>query len=168
MAFKNFFSRKRKNNGLKSYRRRKMKLNVPLITGILFIVAFICIFKISHNNIAPTQTYFQDSIDSSLPVIFQERSGRKINELRGYNDNQYNIVANETYTLLENERGINLVIKNMGNKFSEINYEVRDKNTLRLIERTRVAVATENYNKEKDETRVRFAIQNKITKNTTY
>lgn len=122
----------------------------------------------TYNRLRPKQLYYMDTLDTTFPIIYQIREDRKINEMRGFTNERYSIVANDTITMLGNERKLDLLIKNNKNTFNSIEYEVRDKTSNSLLERTKVDIQEGNRNTKNNETRVTLNIQNLIKINTTY
>ena len=109
-----------------------------------------------------------DSLDSTFPIIYQIRNDKKINEMRGFVDEQYRMVSNETITMLGEDRKLNLLIKNNNIHFNYIKYEVRDKTSNGLIERTKLDIVSSDRDQKNDQTYVTLNIQNLIKPNTSY
>ena len=152
----------------KGSRRRRKPIN-PIALGIIaFVVATIFFNYRSYKNLTPSLEYYEESFNASFPIIYQTRNERKINEMRGFISDQYNMVSNDTICILNTGRKLNLLIKNNGNDFNYIDYEVRDRNNGRLIERTKFDIFDSNKDKKKDETNITLNIQNLIRPNTTY
>ena len=149
-------------------RRRKRPVNPVAVAVFAFVVAVIGFNIYIYKGLMPKQTYYIETLDARLPIIYQVRKNRKINEMRGYRNERYNIVANEALSILEEDRKFNILIKNNGNHFNLIEYEVRDKTSNSLLERTKVDIGDENINREKDEINVTLNIQNLIKQNTSY
>lgn len=148
--------------------KRRKPINPISLAIIAFIVAAAA-FNVHHyKELRPKQLYYIDTLDVSFPIIYQIRNDKKLNEMRGFTNSNYSKVANETVTLLGQGRKLDLLIKNNGNKFNYIDYEVRDRTSNRLLERTRLDIEESDRNKEKDETRITLNIQNLIKTNTAY
>ena len=148
--------------------RRKKPVNPILLATIAFIVAAVWFNMRHYNELRPKQLFYIDTLDVSFPIIYQIRNDKKLNEMRGFTNSNYSKVSNETVTLLGQGRKLDLLIKNNGNKFSYIDYEIRDRTSNRLLERTRLDVDDSNRDYEKDETRITLNIQNLIKTNTAY
>ncbi len=148
--------------------RRKKPVNPILLAIIAFIVAAVWFNMRHYNELRPKQLFYIDTLDVSFPIIYQIRNDKKLNEMRGFTNSNYSKVSNETVTLLGQGRKLDLLIKNNGNKFSYIDYEIRDRTSNRLLERTRLDVDDSNRDYEKDETRITLNIQNLIKTNTAY
>ena len=152
----------------KAYRRRKININ-PVALGIIaFIVAAIWYNYQSTKNLTPSLQYHAEELNPTFPILYQIREGRKINEMRGFVSEQYDIVSNSTTCILQKNRELNLLIKNNGNKFNYIDYEIRDRTSGRLLERTKLDIFDSDRDKAKDETSLTLNIQNLIIQNTTY
>ena len=149
-------------------RRKKFSVN-PVILGVLaFLVAAVAFNIYTYNRLRPKELYYMDTLDASFPIIYQIRNDKKINEMRAFVDERYNLVSNDTITMLEAERKLELLIKNNNNIINSLEYEVRDRTSNSLLERTKIEISEENRDKENDETKVVLNIQNLIKQNTSY
>lgn len=139
----------------------------PLQVGIIaFIITVIAFNVYTNRNLLPKHTYYIDTLDTTLPIIYQIRNEKKLNEMRGFRSENYKAVANEKLTILEKDRKLNIRILENGSTFDTIEYSVRDKNDGKLIERTRKTI--EPSERKKDGIDVELNIQNLIKDNTTY
>ena len=152
----------------RSGRRKKSTINPIALAIFAFVFAAIAFNVYTYNRLRPKELYYIDTLDATFPIIYQVRNNRKINEMRGFVDERYNIVSNDTITMLETERKLELLINNNNNVINALEYEIRDKTSKSLLERTKVEISDENRNKEKDETKVVLNIQNLIKHNTSY
>lgn len=148
-------------------RKRRREINPIVVAVLAFVVAAVGFNIYTYNRLKPKELYYMDNLDVSFPIIYQERNGKRINEMRGFVDERYNLVSNDTITILESERRLNLLIKNNGNDISFLEYEIRDKTSNSLLERTRIDITEENKT-EKNTTRVLLNIQNLIKQNRIY
>ena len=150
-----------KNIGFK--RSKKIRINIYLVVIIVFILAMVFFNFVVMNQFLPTNTYYTDSGNISYPVIYQQYADKRINKLFAYKSEKYNMIANESLSLIDNDRKLNLLIQRNDYEFSELEYEIRDKTTKELIERTRVPI----INSKDKEVLVSLQIQNLITKGNT-
>ena len=134
MKIKNIFKRQGK--------RRKRPINPIVLAVLAFIFAAVAFNVYTYNRLRPKDLYYMDSLDSTFPIIYQIRNDKKINEMRGFVDEQYRMVSNETITMLGEDRKLNLLIKNNNIHFNYIKYEVRDKTSNGLIERTKLDIVS--------------------------
>lgn len=155
-------------NLFKSAKFKPISINPIVVAVIAFIAAAIFFGKHTYENLSPTALYYEEDLSSSFPIIYQIRNGNKINEMRGFTNDRYSIISNDTITVLEKGRILNLLIKNNGNNFSIIDYEVRDRTNNLLLERSRLEVQDDDYDENVDETKMTFNIQNLIKPNTSY
>ncbi len=149
-------------------KRRKKPLNPILVAMVVFFLAIVLFNVYTYNRLKPKQLYYMDTLDATFPIIYQIRNDKMINEMRGFANEKYNMVSNDTITMLDAERKLTLLIKNNKNVFNAIEYEIRDKTSNSLLERTKFDISEDNKNKKKDETKITLNIQNLIKVNTTY
>ena len=149
-------------------KRRKKPLNPILVAMVVFFLAIALFNVYTYNRLKPKQLYYMDTLDATFPIIYQIRNDKMINEMRGFANEKYNMVSNDTITMLDAERKLTLLIKNNKNVFNAIEYEIRDKTSNSLLERTKFDISEDNKNKKKDETKITLNIQNLIKVNTTY
>ena len=136
-----------KNIGFK--RSKKIRINIYLVVIIVFILAMVFFNFVVMNQFLPTNTYYTDSGNISYPVIYQQYADKRINKLFAYKSEKYNMIANESLSLIDNDRKLNLLIQRNDYEFSELEYEIRDKTTKELIERTRVPIINSKDKEEK-------------------
>lgn len=151
-----------------SGRRKKKPIN-PIVLAVFAFVFAAAAFNIyTFNRLRPKELYYMDTLDATFPIIYQVRNDKKVNEMRGFVDERYNIVSNDTITMLEAERKLELLILNNRNDINSLEYEVRDRTSNSLLERTKIDISDENKSKDRDETKVTLNIQNLIKQNTSY
>ena len=143
-------------------KRRRKPVNPIALAIIAFVFAAVAFNVYNYNQLKPKQLYYIENLDISFPIIYQIRNERKLNEMRGFTNSNYSKVSNDTVTLLGQSRKLDLLIKNNGNRFNYLEYEVRDRTSNRLLERTRFDIDESSFDKEKDETRITLNIQNLI------
>lgn len=146
------------------FRKRKIRINILFIIVLVFILAMAFFNTITMNSLIPSNTYYTESGNISYPVIYQEFANKRINKLFAYRSKEYIMTANESLSLIENDRKLKLIIQRNDYEFNEIEYEIRNKTDGELIERTRVPIIDSKNN----EIEVILQIQNLITKGNTY
>ena len=157
------------NDIFKSKHKRRRKPINPIILAILiFVVAAVAFNVNNYNQLKPKQLYYIDTLDATFPIMYQIRNDKKLNEMRGFTSSNYSKVSNDNITMLGTGRKLDLLIKNNGNRFNYIEYEVRDRTSNSLIERTRLDILEESRDRKNDETRITLNIQNLIKTNTSY
>ena len=152
----------------KPHNKRRRPINAIALAIVAFIIAAIAFNRWNFINLNARSDVYDEELESSFPILYQVRNDKKINEMRGFVHERYNIVSNDTITILNRDRKLNLLIKNNGNRFNTLNYEVRDRTGNRLLERTRLEIYESNKDTKNDETNVTLNIQNLILPNTTY
>lgn len=157
--FKNLFS---------PHSRRRRPINAVLLAVFAFFIAALLFNRWNFKNLNARSDVYDEELESSFPILYQVRNDRKINEMRGFVHERYNIVSNDTITILNRDRKLNLLIKNNGNRVSSLSYEVRDRTSNCLLERTRLEISDDDRDTKNDETNIMLNIQNLIRPNTTY
>ena len=151
-------------NNENSSRRRRFKPNYIAIIVIVFVICIVGFNLISYYDLLPKTTYYTENEQPSFPVLYVYRNEKRLNEMRAYQEENYRDTANQNITLLQSERELNLLSINNGNIINEIEYEVREKTTNKLIERTKLGI---DMSDEK-ETVFKMQIQNLIRQNEIY
>ncbi len=106
----------------------------------------------------------KDMEEASLPVVYMVWEEQNINQLHGYVREMDPAYMRESFIPMNEDRRIQLQIKNYGNNIHKISYEVRSVDGTRLVEDTQV----EDFDKGEDVTNVSFHITNMIDNNTEY
>lgn len=146
------------------FRKRKIKINQTQIVTAVFVISLIIFNFFVLNKLMPTNTYYSDSGNTSFPVIYQIINGKKINKMFAYRDSNYSMNANDKVSLLGTDRKLNFVIERNDSVISELEYEVRDKTSKELLERTSVIIPNSN----EKEIPITLNIQNLLTLGNTY
>ena len=143
-------------------------INPYVLAVIIFIISLVTFLMHTYNNLNPTTIYYDEDLNPSFPVIYQLKNDYKVNEMRGFTSENYNIVSNDTISVLDKGRILKLLIKNNNNDLNLLNYEVRDRTSNLLLERSRLEIPNENYDARNDETQISLNIQNLIRPNSSY
>ncbi len=143
-------------------------INPYVLAVIIFIISLVTFLMHTYNNLNPTTIYYDEDLNPSFPVIYQLKNDYKVNEMRGFTSENYNIVSNDTISVLDKGRILKLLIKNNNNDLNLLNYEVRDRTSNLLLERSRLEIPDESYDKRNDETQISLNIQNLIRPNSSY
>ena len=101
---------------------------------------------------------------ATLPVVYMVWEEQNVNQLHGYVRKMDPAYMRESFMPMNEDRGIQLQIKNYGNTIKELSYEVRSVDGTRLVEDTQV----EDFEQGEDVTNVSFHITNMIDENTEY
>lgn len=148
----------------RSFRKRNLK--IPIAAVMLFVFfASIFYFNFQINkNIEQQRNQAQETDTSQFPVIYQSINDKKINKMRAYRDINYSMVSNETLSVLSSDRKFDMIIEKNNSIFDSIEYEVRDKSSRELVERTVLNIPYVADNTIK----VSATIQNLIQRDRTY
>ncbi|MDO5564861.1 MAG: hypothetical protein Q4F88_06510 [Eubacteriales bacterium] len=145
------------------------KILYSIITGksiyiIIFILATVIYTLNSFLILRNEYQNFSSIEESKLPRLYMYAGEERINQLRAYNGDNVEGVANETLTIIPEDRILKVDIFDITNNINSINYEVRDKYSDALIERTQVG-----YIDKKDNfSQIILRIQNLIGRDQEY
>ena len=146
------------------FRRKRIVISKPYLMLAIFIISLVIFNFFVLNKLIPTNTYYSDSGNTSFPVIYQMVNGKKINKMFAYRDSNYSMNANDKVSLLGSDRKLNFIIEKNDSIFSELEYEVRDKTSKELLERTSILIP----NTKEKEIPITLNIQNLLTLGNTY
>ena len=149
-------------------RIKRIKINPIFIYIVIFIIASVYFYFNMTKSFVQKEAYSMKTFDSTFPIIYQLREDKLINEMRGFNSEEYKVVANDKVTILNAERQLLLLMKKNGSDVKDFEYEIRDDVNGTLIERTKVELIDIENDKEKDEMKIVLNIQNLIKINTSY
>lgn len=134
------------------------------ILFLIFMIGIVIYFFNDQKQVKQETTVYSDLGEATLPVVYTEYEGMKINCLRGYMQEMGNKAARETISVLPESRLLNLQIKEYGNTITGIQYEIRNLEMDRLIERTEI----KDWQSQDGITTAVLPIQNLIEKNEDY
>lgn len=124
----------------RSRKRKKIKLNwkvaVAVSAILVFITALIYYFASTFIVTERNYTVYSSMEEPSLPVIYAEADGRKINMMHGYLQEMGSTASADCITPLAEDRGLKLQIKHSEGNISSIRYEVRSLDLKHFIEKT--------------------------------
>lgn len=154
-------SRKRK--------RKKLKLNWRIVIAagavLVFIAAFLYYFASTFIVTERNYAVYSSMDEPSLPIVYAEADGRKINMMHGYLQEMGSAASADCITPLTEDRKLKLQIKFTEGNISSIKYEVRSLDLGHFIEKTELDVYRVQENGDVD---VELPIQNMIEKDTQY
>ncbi|WAJ24285.1 hypothetical protein [Lacrimispora xylanolytica] len=135
------------------------------VLSAVFVAATAVYFVWNQKTTEKKDVMVYTSMDeASLPVVYTDMYGRKMNLLHGYTQDMKQTVSREALTLLPADRSLNLQISDYSGSINGISYEVRSLDMERLVERTTV----ETWNQADDGVSVSLPIQNLLTKDKEY
>ena len=135
------------------------------VLSAVFVAATAVYFVWNQKTTEKKDVMVYTSMDeASLPVVYTDMYGRKMNLLHGYTQDMKQTVSREALTLLPADRSLNLQISDYSGSINGISYEVRSLDMERLVERTTV----ETWNQGDDGVSVSLPIQNLLTKDKEY
>ncbi len=153
----------------RSRKRKKIKLNwkvaVAVSAILVFITALIYYFASTFIVTERNYTVYSSMEEPSLPVIYAEADGRKINMMHGYLQEMGSTASADCITPLAEDRGLKLQIKHSEGNISSIRYEVRSLDLKHFIEKTELNGYSVQENGDID---IELPIQNMIEKETQY
>lgn len=139
---------------------RSKKIVILII--VFFIAAVITYISINLKDVSPVSTSMDDA---TLPIVTMKTdNGTLFNELHGYTSDVDASLLNDSVTPLPDNKKLNVVIHNYGEKVNSISYKIRELDGLSLIENTTVT----DFTQEGDSIQALFNIKNLIENNTEY
>ena len=138
-----------------------------LLLTVVFLMAFIFNVYVSQKQTVISEDSEYSALPASvLPVISAKNDivGDRLNIMHGYTGDISSDVADDTLTLLPEDRRLSLHITNNGSYVSKISYEIRTTDTADLIERT----ALTDYTRASEYIDAVLPIQNLIIKGKEY
>jgi hypothetical protein len=125
---------------------------------------FLYIFFNIRNNTSDSVTYTAME-DATLPVIYVDMYGRRMNPMFGHRDNMGNKHARDSLTILPIDRALELEITSVDQAVSGIRYEIRSLDMERLVENT----VLDNWDQNEDGSmHAILPIQNLLTRDREY
>ncbi len=132
---------------------------------MVFIIAIAVYFIWNQKNTPKSDVMVYTSMEeASLPVVYTELFGRKMNVLHGYTQDMKQSVSRDALTVLPEDRSMNIQISDYAGNIQGIEYEVRSLDMERLVERTSV----DKWNEEAEGVTANLPIQNLLTKDKEY
>lgn len=92
----------------------------------------------------------------SLPVVYMEVEGERVNALHGYQTKMQAQYTRDTVTPLPEDRVLTVMAENSGEEIINISYEIRSLDTLRLVEDTQL----KEWDEAEESITARLPIQN--------
>lgn len=99
---------------------------------------------------------YAPSLRPSLPVVYMEVEGERVNALHGYQTKMQAQYTRDTVTPLPKDRMLKVTAENCGEEIINISYEIRSLDTLRLVEDTQL----KEWDRADDGVTARLPIQN--------
>ena len=135
------------------------------ILSAVFIAAIAVYFIWNQKNTEKSDVMVYTSMDeASLPVVYTEMYGKKMNFLHGYTQDMKQAVSREALTVLPEDRSMKIQISGYNGSIDGIEYEVRSLDLDRLVERTTV----DKWDQGEDGITASLPIQNLLTKDKEY
>ncbi len=110
---------------------------------VIGVVFFIALFVISHLVNQGNNDLTVEMSKATYPLVYMEKDGMKYNCLYGYGKAMQTGFERDTVTVLDDNRSTNIVIETFGNDITEIAYELRSVDGMRLIENGEVTETVE-------------------------
>ena len=135
------------------------------ILSVVFIAAIIVYFIWNRGNEEKNGVMIYTSIEeASLPVVYEDILGRKMNFLHGYTQDMKQSVSREALALLPEDRSMKIGISGYSGKINGMEYEIRSLDLEQLVERTQV----DTWEDEGGEIKASLPIQNLLAKGKEY
>ncbi len=135
------------------------------ILSAVFIAAIAVYFVLSQKNTEKSDVMVYTAMDeASLPVVYSDMYGRKMNLLHGYTQDMKQVVSREALTVLPPDRAMNIQISDYKGSIQGMEYEVRSMDLNRLVERT----VLDKWDQAEGSITATLPIQNLLTKDKEY
>ncbi|MFT4107126.1 MAG: hypothetical protein QM657_15335 [Lacrimispora sp.] len=142
----------------------RMMKKVGILSAV-FIAAIAVYFMWEQKSEEKSDAMVYTSMEeASLPVVYTEMFGRKMNLLHGYTQDMKQAVSREALAVLSEDGSMDINVSDYGSSLQGIEYEVRSLDLSRLVERTSLA----EWKQEEGEIRARLPIQNLLKKDKEY
>lgn len=126
-----------------------------LILFFVFCVTILGVVFFMHREEREDRVY-APSLRPSLPVVYMEVEGERVNALHGYQTKMQAQYTRDTVTPLPEDRMLTVMAENCGEEIINISYEIRSLDTLRLVEDTQL----KEWDAAEDGVTARLPIQN--------
>ncbi|ADL06503.1 hypothetical protein [Lacrimispora saccharolytica] len=135
------------------------------ILSAVFVTAIAVYFVWNQKNTEKSDVMVYTSMDeASLPVVYSDMYGRKMNLLHGYTQDMKQTVSREALTVLPPNRSMNIQISDYKGSIQGIEYEVRSMDLGRLVERTTI----DQWDQGEEGVTATLPIQNLLAKDKEY
>ncbi len=135
--------------------------------GILLIIfaAALCVFFFARRKqMEQEEPVYVAMEQPSLPIVTVDMYGRKMNRMAGYRQDMGNAVADDSLTILPQDRVLPVHVAGRPDAILGVSYEIRSLDLQRLVENTRV----EEWDTTENGILVRLPIQNLLSKDRQY
>ncbi|MGN0159447.1 MAG: hypothetical protein ACI39W_10010 [Brotaphodocola sp.] len=135
--------------------------------GILFLIfaaALLILFFGRRTQMSQDEMVYVAMEEASLPVVTVEIFGRNLNRMAGYRQDMGNAAAEDSLTILPEDRVLPIHVTGSKDAILGISYEIRSLDLQRLVENTRL----DTWETAEHEIIARLPIQNLLTKDRAY
>ena len=134
-----------------------------VILSVIFLLAVGGYFIWNQKHADP-DIFYTSIEDANLPVVYMEMYGEAVNGLHGYFKEDSRAAAREALTVLPADRRLGIRIGEADGALLGIQYEVRNLERSRLLEKTQVS----DWTQADGYTRAELPIENLLTKDEEY
>lgn len=131
---------------------------------VIFIAAVAIYFIWSKRENEHLSIVYSAAEKATLPVIYPETLGRRMNMMLGYRQEMGQAAARDSLTILPEDRQLTLHIEEAGNQVVAARFEIRSLDLERLVERTEI----EQWDQQDEISIMTLPIQNLLTRNAQY
>lgn len=135
--------------------------------GILFLIfaaALLAFFMVRRRQMSQEEMIYVAMEDASLPVVTVDMCGRSQNRMAGYRQDMGNAAAEDSLTILPEDRALSICVKGQRGEILGIRYEIRSLDLNRLVEDTKL----DTWETTEDGITAILPIQNLLTKDRPY
>jgi len=136
---------------------------IGILFGI-FAVALIVYIVINREQMLPKDNAYVAIENSTLPVVYVDMFGRRMNLMHGYRQDMGNAAARDCLTILPQDRRMSVEIVDNTEMVTAIRYEIRSLDMERLVEDTTL----ESWDQQEDSLHAVLPIQNLLAEGREY
>ncbi len=131
---------------------------------IIFAAALCVLFFVRKRQMEQDEPVYVAMEQPSLPIVTVDMYGRKMNRMAGYCQDMGNAAAEDSLTILPENRVLPVYVAGRADGILGVSYEIRSLDLSRLVENTRI----ETWEKTEDGILVHLPIQNLLAKERQY
>lgn len=131
---------------------------------LVFLCAFVFYLFLSYRRMEKSQTVYTAIEEAKLPLVYTVQNEQKLNPMHAYLLDMGNAAAQDSITVLPEDRQLTLCIEEYDKSAISVQYEVRSLDLDSLLEKGSIA----NVQHQNGEAEITLPLQNLLTQDTPY